>query len=110
MNEKQKFGKAGEDFAAQVLQLKGYTVLRRNYRCRAGEIDIIAERGMELFFIEVKTRRDTAFGQPCEAVTETKRSHMRRAAGHFLSESPCHWNAFSFQVVEIGFHQIVDAF
>ena len=110
MNEKQKLGMAGEEFAAEVLQMTGYAILHRNYRCRAGEIDIIAELGTELFFVEVKTRRDTAFGQPCEAVTEAKRSRMRKAAASFLSENQCRWDTFSFQVIEIGFHQIENAF
>ena len=110
MNEKQLFGHAGESFAATVLELSGYEILRRNYTCRAGEIDIVAQRGEELFFIEVKTRRDTAFGQPRDAVTETKRQHMRKAASIFLSEHGCRWAAYSFQVIEIGFCQIENAF
>jgi len=110
MNEKQKFGRAGEDFAAQVLQQSGYNIVTKNYRCREGEIDIIAERQEELYFIEVKTRKDTSFGLPCEAVTKTKRQHMRKAAAHFLSENPCRWKDFSFQVIEIGFYQIEYAF
>lgn len=110
MNEKQKFGRAGENFAAEVLQLYGYDILQRNYRCRSGEIDLIAERDQELFFIEIKTRKDLAFGFPCEAVTEAKRRHMRRAAAAFLSENSYRWVSCSFQVIEIGFHQIVNAF
>lgn len=110
MNRKQKFGKAGEDFAAAVLELSGYEVLRRNFRCKSGEMDLIAERDQELFFIEVKTRSNTAFGLPGEAVTEVKKQHMRRTAAAFLSENPCRWSAYSFQVIEIGFHQIENAF
>lgn len=110
MNEKQNFGKAGEDFAAIVLQLSGYEIVQRNYRCRAGEIDIIAARDRELFFVEVKSRRDTSFGLPCEAVTESKQLHMRRAAAAFLKEQHCCWDTYSFQVVEIGFNQIEYAF
>ena len=44
MNQKQKFGRAGENFAAEILQLSGYEILERNYRCKDGEIDIIAQR------------------------------------------------------------------
>lgn len=110
MNEKQQFGKAGESFAATVLQLSGYEIVRRNYRCRAGEIDIIAERDRELFFIEVKTRRDISFGLPCEAVTKTKQQHMRKAAAVFLAEQDGFWDTVSFQVIEVGFHQIANAF
>ena len=110
MNEKQWFGRAGEDFAEAVLTLSGYHILQRNYRCRYGEIDMIAERDRELFFIEVKSRRNTVFGMPGEAVNEMKRQHMRRAAAFFLSEMKCRWDTYSFQVIEIGFHQIENAF
>ena len=110
MNEKQKFGRAGETFAVEVLQLSGCEILARNYRCKEGEIDIIAQREGELFFVEVKTRRGDAFGAPCEAVNETKKRHMRRAAAAFLSENRCRWDFCSFQVIEIGFHQIENAF
>ena len=110
MNEGQRFGRAGEDFAAEVLQLYGYEILVRNYRCREGEIDIVAQRERELFFVEVKTRRDAAFGLPCEAVNLQKQRHMRKAAAMFLSEHRGPWEAYSFQVVEIGFHQIENAF
>lgn len=110
MNEKQKFGRAGESFAAAVLELEGYTILQRNYTCRAGEIDLIAERDGELVFIEVKSRRDAAFGLPCEAVTEAKRQHMRKAAAFFLSENCCRWETYTFQVIEVGFNQIENAF
>lgn len=110
MNEKQKFGSVGEDFAAEVLTLSGYDILQRNYRCRYGEIDLIAERDRELFFIEVKSRRNLNFGEPREAVTVEKRQHMRRAAAKFLSEQKCRWESYSFQVIEIGFHQIENAF
>ena len=111
MNEKQKFGHAGEDFAAQVLGLSGYEILARNYRCREGEIDIVARREGELFFIEVKTRRDAAFGQPCEAVDRKKQQRMRKAAAAFLAENRKNGCDFlSFQVIEIGFNQIENAF
>ena len=110
MHQRQQFGQAGEAFAAEVLKQSGYVIVERNYRCAKGEIDIIAERDEELFFIEVKTRRGSAFGFPCEAVTETKKQHMRRAAASFLSEHSCRWTAYSFQVIEVGFHQIENVF
>jgi len=110
MNQRQQFGQAGEDFAAEVLKQSGYVIVARNYRCVSGEIDLIAEQGEELFFIEIKTRRDSAFGLPCEAVTEKKRQHLRKAAASFLSEHRCRWMTYSFQVIEIGFNQIENAF
>ena len=110
MDERKKLGKMGELFAAQVLELGGYTVLLRNYICRYGEIDLVAERDDELFFVEVKTRRGDAFGMPSDSVTQAKRLHMRRAAACYMSEHrSCH-QFFSFLVVEIGINTIENAF
>ncbi len=62
-------GLSGEDAACQYLEQKGYKILRRNFRCYSGEIDIIAAKGQTLSFIEVKTRSSTLYGLPREAVT-----------------------------------------
>ena len=110
MHEKQQFGRAGEAFAAEVLQISGYEILARNYRCKDGELDIVAKRDREVFFIEVKTRRDDTFGRPCEAVDRTKMKHMRKAPAACLSENHCGCEFCSFQVIEIGFNQIENAF
>ena len=110
MNERQCLGRAGEQFASEVLQQGGYEILKRNFRCKEGEIDIIAQRENELFFIEVKTRRGAAFGAPCEAVDQRKRQHMRKAAAVFLSENRGPWEYYSFQVIEVGFNKIDNAF
>ena len=59
---RQRLGKKGEDAACTYLERKGYVICRRNYRCRYGEIDIIAAKGGELSFVEVKTRRNLNFG------------------------------------------------
>ena len=84
--DKRVFGQIGENAAADVLRAKGYRILRQNYRCRYGEIDIIAERGGDVSFVEVKTRQSLNYGRPCEAVTEEKRRHMRRVAHCYLGE------------------------
>ena len=71
--DKQKFGDAGEDLAAAFLARRGFRVLARNARIpRLGEIDIVALDQETLVFVEVKTRRDRAFGPPEEAVTPAK--------------------------------------
>lgn len=61
---RQRLGKKGEDAACAYLERKGYVICRRNYRCRYGEIDIIAAKSGELSFVEVKTRRNLNFGCP----------------------------------------------
>ena len=84
--DKRVFGQIGENAAADVLRAKGYRILKQNYRCRYGEIDIIAERGGDVCFVEVKTRQSLNYGRPCEAVTEEKKRHMKRAAHCYLDE------------------------
>lgn len=110
MNKKQKIGRMGETFAENMLQLDGYEILMRNYSCRHGEIDIIATKENEMFFIEVKTRTNRAFGDPSESVTEQKRRHLRKTASAFLAEYKPSYDFFSFQVIEVGFNQIEQAF
>lgn len=90
--------------AAEVLRNKGYQILRRNYRCRAGEIDIIAQRSGELCFIEVKTRQSFNYGRPCEAVSEEKKKHIRRVARQYLSDMRSRGyvpRCIDFQIIEI---------
>ena len=71
--EKRKFGDEGEEMAAAFLARRGFRLLARNARVsRIGEIDVVALDGATLVFVEVKTRRDRAFGPPEEAVTRSK--------------------------------------
>lgn len=79
-------GKWGEDRAAVYLADHGYEILERNYRCKAGEIDIIAMDGSTLVFVEVKTRCSLACGLPGESVTNTKKQHIRRTARWYVAE------------------------
>ena len=85
---KQNLARWGEQRAAEYLKSHGYEILARNYRCRAGEIDIIASKGRVLCIAEVKTRSSTEFGLPCEAVDERKKQRIRRAAQAFLARYP----------------------
>ncbi|MGZ0710657.1 YraN family protein (plasmid) [Coraliomargarita sp. W4R53] len=78
MADKDTFGRAGEDRAACYLEALGYTVLDRNWRCAAGEIDLVVERGQELVIVEVKTRRSDRFGHPFEAINARKRARLWR--------------------------------
>ena len=83
---RQRLGKKGEDAACAYLERKGYVICRRNYRCRYGEIDIIAAKGGELSFVEVKTRRNLNFGLPRLAVTYAKQQKIRSAALFYLQQ------------------------
>ncbi len=75
---RQLLGRYGEDRACDYLQALGYSILERNWRCRIGEIDIIARDRDRLVFIEVKTRSAQGFGHPFESITETKAARLRR--------------------------------
>jgi putative endonuclease len=79
-------GARGEDLVAAWYAGRGYTVLARNWRCREGELDLVAARGRAVVFCEVKTRRGHAFGLPAEAVTGEKQRRLRRLAGRWLGE------------------------
>uniref|UniRef100_A0AAU3GPZ3 UPF0102 protein OG626_09425 n=1 Tax=Streptomyces sp. NBC_01401 TaxID=2903854 RepID=A0AAU3GPZ3_9ACTN len=84
MNARGALGRYGEDLAARLLAEAGMTVLERNWRCRAGEIDIVARDGDALVVCEVKTRRAGAFEHPMEAVTPAKADRLRRLAEIWL--------------------------
>ncbi len=81
-----KTGKSGEDKVAAFLQAKGYTVLKQNYQCRFGEIDIIAENDEYIIFVEVKTRRDNSLVSGAEAVDYKKRQRIMLTAQDYLSK------------------------
>jgi len=79
-------GRLGEDLAAAHLIGQGLIVLERNWRCEAGELDIVARDGDALVVCEVKTRSSRRFGDPLEAVTEAKASRLRRLAARWIAE------------------------
>ena len=78
-------GRKGEDAAAKALEKEGWTLLERNARVRAGEIDIVAERRGVMGFVEVKARRSRRSGSPEEAVDARKSDRVARAAAEYLS-------------------------
>lgn len=80
-------GQYGEDLACRQLQAAGMHILARNWRCQAGELDVIAADGNTLVVCEVKTRRHVHFGAPTEAVTTDKLRRVRKLAGLWLAES-----------------------
>lgn len=94
------FGAAGEERAAAWYQARGYSILHRNWRCRDGELDLVARRGRELVFVEVKTRRTDRFGTPAEAVTPDKQRRIRRVARRYLADTG-ERGALRFDVVSI---------
>lgn len=77
-------GKLGEEYVAGKLRKKGYKILQRNYYSRFGEIDIIAEKGKILAFVEVKTREQGSMTHPLEAITISKQKRLIQTAQMFL--------------------------
>lgn len=84
-DDRQALGAAGERAAERFLRRQRYTIVERNYRTPAGEIDLIALDGPTVVFIEVKTRTGSVYGSPFDAVDAHKQRQIIRAARHFLS-------------------------
>jgi putative endonuclease len=80
---KQSLGQFGEDYATQLLRRKGYRLVTRNFRCKLGEIDIVAVKDDYLAFIEVKTRYSVKYGSPIESITPYKLNHIKKSAQYF---------------------------
>jgi putative endonuclease len=96
-------GARGEELAGKYLRRAGYRLLIRNFRCRFGEIDLIAEEGGCLVFVEVKTRSSAGFGHPLEAVDRRKQGQLIRAARIYLSEQAAEERFCRFDVVSVTF-------
>lgn len=95
-------GRWGEKQAAGYLHQKGYRLLAAGYRCRMGEIDLIAQKGRELTFVEVKLRRNARFAEPREQVTAAKQRRILLAARNFLAQHPEYGEHYCrFDVAEV---------
>ncbi len=101
---KQQLGVRGEDLACAELERQGMQVLERNWRCRLGEIDIVAaevgDAGLTLVFCEVKCRSGLGFGHPLEAITFTKMRTLRQLAALWMREH--HLKASTIRLDAIG--------
>ena len=100
--ERSELGALGERLAAEHLEKQGYRILERNFRCRMGEIDLIARRGNELVFTEVKLRKDASHGEAREFVTASKQRKLLLTAEYYLSARPWAQNLQArFDVIEV---------
>jgi putative endonuclease len=82
--DRQALGKSGEDLACRELRRRGYEILARRYRTRVGELDIVARDGATIVFVEVKTRRNSNYGEPSEAVGLRKQHRIWLMASDYL--------------------------
>jgi putative endonuclease len=99
--ERRIFGIWAERLAARRLEEKGYLILESNFRCREGEIDLVALDGDVLAFVEVKARRGTGFGTPSSAVGAEKRRRIILAARRYLADRRPRAEAIRFDVVTV---------
>ncbi len=95
-------GTEAETLAATFLEGRGMRVIERNYRFERGEIDIVAEDGNELVFVEVKARRSNSFGEPEDAVTPEKEEQIKKVAEGYLFERQIEDRACRFDVVAVS--------
>ncbi|MDD2851358.1 MAG: YraN family protein [Desulfuromonadaceae bacterium] len=99
-------GLLGEEVAANFLIARGYRILERNFRCKGGEVDIVARDPADksLVFVEVKARRGLAYGVPQLAVTSFKQRQISKAALTWLSKNKLHDSNARFDVIAILLH------
>ena len=86
-SRRQKLGRRGEQLAAQALAARGITIVARNWRCAAGEIDIVARDGDTLVVVEVRTRRGEAYGTPEESMIPRKRAKLVELGETYVQET-----------------------
>lgn len=104
---KREAGSRYETYAAAYLEEKGYRIVERNFRSRAGEIDLIGRDGRYLVFVEVKYRKDGQTGHPEEAVNVRKQHRIFRAAQNYLSlkkypqDTPCRFDVLAVEGTEV---------
>lgn len=100
MNPSKSRGDQGEEIAVRCLLCKGYRILKRNYRSRFGEIDIIAANDQYIVFVEVKLRREASMVSPVEAVTRAKQNKVIQTALCYLAKFPTELQP-RFDIIEI---------
>ena len=96
-------GKEGEAVAEEFLRAHDYTIVARNFRCRAGEIDLVVLDGPTLVFVEVRSRRGDRAGTPLESVDGRKQAQVARVARHFLTMHGWHDRDARFDVIGVRF-------
>ena len=99
----ESIGARGEEAVADGYRRRGYRILARNWRCRLGELDLVAERRGVLVFCEVKSRRGPVFGGGYEAVTRRKRAKLRSLAEAFLQAAGWRPQVIRFDVASVAF-------
>ena len=95
-----ELGKWGEDLAADYLQRKGYTIIERDWKSGKRDLDIIAQDGNVIVFVEVKTRRNRLYGEPEESVDYHKLQNLQQAISHYVKFKHIH-QEIRFDIISI---------
>lgn len=106
-------GNKGEDVAVKYLTKNKYRVIERNFNCKFGEIDVVANDGNYIVFVEVKSRSDETFGKPRDAVNWHKQNKIVQSASYWLYKNNCMGAPVRFDVIEVlsgEITHIIDAF
>jgi len=101
MKNNAEIGRYGENLALKFLKYRNCEILESNFRTKSSEIDIIMRDGEYVVFVEVKYRKNTTKGNPCEAVTSRKQNAIIEAANHYICENQLSNIDFRFDVIEI---------
>jgi len=101
MAARTQLGRHGERLAADYLRAEGMTIIDRNWRCRQGEIDIIAQDGPTLVVVEVKTRSSRSHGTALESVRPAKLARLRTLAAQWLAAEPRAFAAVRVDVIAL---------
>ena len=118
MDDQAGLGRVGEKHAGRFLRRKRYRIVTRNYRCPAGEIDLVALDGKTIVFVEVKTRTDRQHADPQDAVNQSKQRRLSRSADFFLRQTGSEDRSCRFDVIaitrkddtKVEIEHIIDAF
>jgi putative endonuclease len=102
---RQGLGRTGERLAAEELSRRGYRIVEQNFRCSYGEVDLVAEDGEDLVFVEVKTRRGSAYGLPEDAVSLRKQRKIVQVACFYLDLHACAERPWRIDVVAVQLSQ-----
>lgn len=101
---KREVGNYGEGIAADYVEKMGYNILKKNFKCSAGEIDIIAFKDKVLCFIEVKSRYSSQYGLPREAITYFKKDRMIKSSNYFIHKHGLYDYYVRFDILEVIFN------
>ncbi len=94
-------GNFGENLGKKYLENLGYEIVNSNFKCKQGEIDLIAKNGEEIVFVEVKTRENNKFGYGIDAVDIRKQKHIKQVAQYYIYKNNLETRGIRFDILEI---------